>query len=206
MVLSRPLENVGSAISSPLGSFPRLIHMTGEQSSNTPSCCRQDLCRPRVRVEWYPLYHVLFALADWIQLILTPEGWDVPRCCCPTPWSIVRQAPLFMGFPRQEYWSGLPFPSPGDLPDPGLNLGLLSWQVSSLPLSHQGNPIFHINKLKEKKNHMTVSTDAERVRTRGYLEIDHRAIFILQKSQMLQMRASFFPVECIINLLSAHMY
>ena len=151
MVLSRPLENVGSAISSPLGSFPRLIHMTGEQSSNTPSCCRQDLCRPRVRVEWYPLYHVLFALADWIQLTLTPEGWDVPRCCCPTPWSIVRQAPLFMGFPRQEYWSGLPFPSPGDLPDPGLNLGLLSWQVSSLPLSHQGNPIFHINKLKEKK-------------------------------------------------------
>ena len=30
------------------------------------------------------------------------------------------QAPLFMGFPRQEYWSGLPFPSPGDLPDPGI--------------------------------------------------------------------------------------
>ena len=152
MVLSRPLENVGSAISSPLGSFPKLIHMTGEQSSNTPSCCRQDLCRPRVRVEWYPLYHVLFALADWIQLTLIPEGWDVPRCCCcPTPWNIAHQAPLSMGFPRQEYWSGLPFSSPGDLPDPGLNLGLLSWQVGSLPLSHQGNPIFHINKLKEKK-------------------------------------------------------
>ena len=37
-----------------------------------------------------------------------------------TPWCIARQAPLTMGFPRQEYWSGLPFPSPGDLPDPGI--------------------------------------------------------------------------------------
>ena len=37
-----------------------------------------------------------------------------------TPWTIVHQAPLSMGFSRQEYWSGLPFPSPGDLPDPGI--------------------------------------------------------------------------------------
>jgi len=35
-----------------------------------------------------------------------------------TPWTVAHQAPLFMGFPRQEYWSGLPFPAPGDLPDP----------------------------------------------------------------------------------------
>ena len=37
-----------------------------------------------------------------------------------TPWAIVHQAALFLGFSRQEYWSGLPFPSPGDLPDPGV--------------------------------------------------------------------------------------
>ena len=37
-----------------------------------------------------------------------------------TPWTVAHQAPLLMGFPRQEYWSGLPFPSPGDLPDPGV--------------------------------------------------------------------------------------
>ena len=36
-----------------------------------------------------------------------------------TPWTSARQAPLSMGYSRQEYWSGLPFPSPGDLPDPG---------------------------------------------------------------------------------------
>ena len=42
-----------------------------------------------------------------------------------TPWTEAHQAPLSMGFPRQEYWSGVPFPSPGDLPDPGIK-----------PLSH----------------------------------------------------------------------
>ena len=50
------------------------------------------------------------------------------------------QAPLFLGFPRHEYWSGLPFPSPGDLPDPGIeptSLCLLHWQVDSLPLGNQ---------------------------------------------------------------------
>ena len=39
---------------------------------------------------------------------------------CATPWTVALQAPLSMKFPRQEYWSGLPFPSPGDLPDPGI--------------------------------------------------------------------------------------
>ena len=39
-----------------------------------------------------------------------------------TLWTVARQAPLFMGFSRQEYWSGLPFPSPGDLPNPWIEL------------------------------------------------------------------------------------
>ena len=37
-----------------------------------------------------------------------------------TSWAVAHQAPLSMGFPRQEYWSALPFPPPGDLPDPGI--------------------------------------------------------------------------------------
>ena len=37
-----------------------------------------------------------------------------------SPWTVAHQAPLSMGIPRQEYWSGLPFPSPRDLPDPGI--------------------------------------------------------------------------------------
>ena len=49
--------------------------------------------------------------------------------------------PLSMRFPSQEYWGGLPFPSPGDLPNPGIELHLLHWQADSLPLSHLGSPI-----------------------------------------------------------------
>ena len=49
-------------------------------------------------------------------------------------------APLSMEIPRQEYWSGLPFPSLGDLPNPGIEPGSPAWQVNSLPLSHQGSP------------------------------------------------------------------
>ena len=44
------------------------------------------------------------------------------------------------GFPRQEYWSGLPFPSPEDLPDPGIESPLLYWQVGPLPLAPPGKP------------------------------------------------------------------
>ena len=40
-----------------------------------------------------------------------------------TPWTVAHQAPRSMGFSRHEYWSGLPFPSPGDLPDPGIEPG-----------------------------------------------------------------------------------
>ena len=43
-----------------------------------------------------------------------------------TPRTVAHQAPLSMGFPRQEYWSGLPFPSPGDLPDPRIKTGSLA--------------------------------------------------------------------------------
>ena len=58
-----------------------------------------------------------------------------------TPWTVACQAPLSMGFPRQEYWSGLPFPSPGDLSNPGIEHMSISWHVDSLQLSHQGSPL-----------------------------------------------------------------
>ena len=49
-----------------------------------------------------------------------------------TPWTIAYQAPPSMGFSRQEYWSGLPFPSPGDLPDPGIEPGSPAFQADAL--------------------------------------------------------------------------
>ena len=68
-----------------------------------------------------------------------------------TPWTVAHQAPPSVGVSRQEYWSGLPFPSPGDLPDPGIKPGSPSLQADTLQnpglhhcrqmlygLSHQG--------------------------------------------------------------------
>ena len=49
------------------------------------------------------------------------------------PWTVARQAPLSMGFSRQVYWSGQPLPSPGDLPDPGIESGSPASQADSLP-------------------------------------------------------------------------
>ena len=71
-------------------------------------------------------------------------------CCCSiakscltlaTPWTVARQAPPSMAFPRQEYWSGLPFPSPGDLPHPGIEHASPAWQADSLPSEPTGKPI-----------------------------------------------------------------
>ena len=72
--------------------------------------------------------------------ILRPSHCESVRLSA-TPWAtVVYQAPLSMEFSRQEYWSGLPFPSPGDLPDPGIKPGSLPLQVC-LPLNHQGSPL-----------------------------------------------------------------
>ena len=58
-----------------------------------------------------------------------------------TPWTVARQAPLSIGFSRQEYWSGLPCPSPGDLPNPGIEPESPTLQVDSLPSEPPGKPI-----------------------------------------------------------------
>ena len=57
-----------------------------------------------------------------------------------TPWTIVFQPPLSMGFSRQEYWSGLTFPSPGDLPNPGSETGSPALQADSLQTELRGKP------------------------------------------------------------------
>ena len=74
---------------------------------------------------------------------LTDQGF--PSCVqlFMTVWTVARQAPLFMGFFKQEHWSGLLCPLPGDLPNPGLNprlLCLLHWQAGSFPLVPPGKP------------------------------------------------------------------
>ena len=58
-----------------------------------------------------------------------------------TPWTVACQAPLSMGFSRQEYWNGLPFPSPGDFLDPGIESGSPALQADSLPSEPPGKPM-----------------------------------------------------------------
>ena len=57
-----------------------------------------------------------------------------------TPWTVAYEAPLSMGFSRQEYWSGLPFLSPGDLPNPGIEPRSPTLQAGALPSEPPGEP------------------------------------------------------------------
>ena len=56
-----------------------------------------------------------------------------------TPWTVAYQAPQSMEFSRQEYWSGLPFPSPGDLPNPGIEPRSPALQADALPSEPPGS-------------------------------------------------------------------
>ena len=58
------------------------------------------------------------------------------------PRTVAYKTPPSMGFSRQEYWSGLPFPSPGDLPDPGMEPGSPAFQADALTSETPGKPIY----------------------------------------------------------------
>ena len=61
-----------------------------------------------------------------------------------TPWAVAHQALLSLGFPRQQYWRGLPFPPTGDLPDPGIEPGSPALRADSLPSEPPGKLSFNI--------------------------------------------------------------
>ena len=65
-----------------------------------------------------------------------------------TPWTVAYQAPPSMGFSRQEYWSGLPFPSPGDLPDPGIKPRSPALEADALTSESPGK---QVSNLQDKK-------------------------------------------------------
>ena len=80
-------------------------------------------------------------LSQWYQNCVCAQSLSRVRLFA-TPRTVACQAPLFMGFSRQEYWSGLPSPPPGDLLSQGWNphlLHLLHWQADSLPRCYQGS-------------------------------------------------------------------
>ena len=71
----------------------------------------------------------------WLLLLLL-YSLAVMSSSFAAPWTVACQDPLSMGFPKQEYLRGLPFSSPGDLPDPGTERASPAWQADSLPLCH----------------------------------------------------------------------
>ena len=92
-------------------------------SGSVLSCYCCGLCGGVVSPEWvHNLFRHMFSLTSDTSLVL-PWVWVCMLSCIQlfaTPWTVTRQAPLSMGFLRQEYWSGLLFPLPGDLPHPGM--------------------------------------------------------------------------------------
>ena len=79
-------------------------------------------------------------------MLVVVGGGLVAKSCLTLaiPWTVDHQAPLYVGFSRQEYYSGVPFPSPGDLPNPGTDKGIEpespALQANSLPSGPLGKP------------------------------------------------------------------
>ena len=76
-----------------------------------------------------------------------------------------------MDFSRQEYWNGLPFPSPGDFPDSGIRLRSPTLQVNSLPSEPSGKPSLYFEKDDQEKNLMVESNLRKRGKASGLLEV-----------------------------------
>ena len=84
---------------------------------------------------------VMYGCESWTVKKVESESevaqWCLTLC---DPWTAAHQTPPSMGFSRQEYWSGLPFPSPGDLPDPGIEPRSPTLQVEALTSAPPGKP------------------------------------------------------------------
>ena len=86
-----------------------------------------------LHIRWPKYWSFTLGWTGWISLLSHVQFFA-------TPWTVALQAPLSMGFSRQEYWSGLPFPSPGDLPDPGIKPRSSALQAEFLPSEPSGKP------------------------------------------------------------------
>ena len=108
-----------SSKSCPSNLFPALV--ISENRATWQSCCQMGVfifISGRLSMKW-KWKKVKVKLLSRVRLLATP-------------WTVAYQAPPSMGFSRQEYWSGLPFPSPGDLPDPGIELRSPAFQADTL--------------------------------------------------------------------------
>ena len=106
-----------------------------------------------------------------------------------TPRTVADQIPLSLGFAMQEYWSRLPFPSPGDLPNPGIKPASPAWQVDSLPLISLGNPNIRYDTIKL----------LEEVRGKTLLGINHTNVCLGQSPKAIEIKAKLNSERETIN-------
>ena len=117
------------------------MNLSTEQTSYR---CRKQTWLPRVKGgrddlgdwDWH-IYTAIYKEKWKCSLLSHVWLFEIPR-------TVASQAPLSMGVFRQEHWSGVPFPSPGDLPHPGIEPGSPALQADSLSLSHQGEKLLFI--------------------------------------------------------------
>jgi len=132
-VVKNPLANAGDARDSSL--IPGLGRSPGGGHGNPHI----------IYINIFYSYHIYYSYC--IQHIVKVKSLSRVRLFA-TPWSVAYQAPLSMGFSRQEYWSGLPFPSPGDLTNPGIKPRSPALQADALPPEPSGKHVLlHIIKL-----------------------------------------------------------
>ena len=110
--------------------------------AGTPVCFDEIVRKSGFRRKKNPtLSQRQFTYVKHLPCIVSGGGLVIESCpTLVTPWNVAHQAPLSIGFPRQEYWSVLPFPSPRDLPNPGIESSLLHCRRILYELSYQGNP------------------------------------------------------------------
>ena len=112
--------------------FPSLVSWTCRSSTQSPPSSVYGVLPGCLPVSKLPLFIRTFVVV--LQSLSSVQlSWD--------SWTVACQAPLSMGFSRQEYWSGLPLPTPGFLPYPGSESASPAWQVESSPLSLLGSAL-----------------------------------------------------------------
>ena len=96
----------------------------------------EKVSSPKSQVQWSLVYVTVYQIISMksVKILFSRVQFFV------TPWTTAHQTPLSMEFSRQEYWSGLLFPSPKDLPNPVVNPSLLHFRQILYRLSHQGRP------------------------------------------------------------------
>ena len=132
-----------------LGFLVRPMHFT-------PSCFSsrtlEKCANPRVSPVWYlkscqgygsgPCFKIQMK-DSYLSIYTAVTVWSLSHIWLfATPWTVAHQTSLSMELSRREYWSGLSFPSPGDLPNPGIKPRCPALQVYFLPLSQSGSPIY----------------------------------------------------------------